>query len=417
MIEVTREADIVSAVHAARTRALRIKAIGSGHSYNDIADINGAIGVSLSSYAGIEHIDSNTHYVTVRAGTQLGAFCTALAAEGLALPVLGAITEQTVAGLISTATHGTGRSVRSISDYVVGLRFVDAGANVVELSLARDADLLHAARVGLGCLGMISAVTFACIPGFNLVLETQPADLHDVIANLDAYHQADYFGFWWFPQTRWTTLRIARRKPLDPAASERSPARRRAASRDVLHEAALWVLGHDPRGTSFVNAAQHALRFRCAQTVEGRWDDIFPCPGSMRQVAIEYALPIDATAPALAALNELFVRHAVHAPVDVRFGAADQAWLSPSFGRDTCYIGVAIGQPFGRYIPYEALFGALEAVFSRFGGRPHWGKMHTLEAAQLSALYPQWNRFAELRNRFDRERIFANAHLNTVLGK
>jgi len=101
MLEVTREADIVSAVQVARASALRVKAIGSGHSYNPIADVNGAIGLSLSSYAGIEHVDEITHYVTVKAGTQLGAFCTELAALRLALPVLGAITDQTIAGLLA----------------------------------------------------------------------------------------------------------------------------------------------------------------------------------------------------------------------------------------------------------------------------------------------------------------------------
>jgi len=412
IVDVAREADIVAAVRYAGRHSLRVKALGSGHSYNDIADVGGAIGLAMSSHAGIERVDGATGRVTVRSGTSLAVFCSELASRGLALPVLGAITDQTVAGLVSTATHGTGRHAHSLSDAVVGLRFVDAGANVVDVSLERDPDLLDAARVGLGSLGILSAVTFQCVPGYDLWLETRPVELEDAIADLEVLQHADHFGFWWFPRTRWVVLRTAHRRALDRSRPGRPP----VAGRDPWHEAALWCIGHTPAGTSIVNSMQRALRFGRPRIVEGRWDEVFPCPGTMRQVGMEYALPLEATAPALESLRALFQRHAVHAPVDVRFGAADQAWLSPSHGRRTCYIGVAVAQPFGRRIPYERLFRALETVFARFGGRPHWGKMHTLDAARLAALYPRWRQFAEVRNQFDPARLFTNLHLHAVLG-
>lgn len=415
-VNVCCEADIIAAIHEAKRQALRIKVVGSGHSYNDIADSSGAICASMSSYAAIEHVDRNTNRVTVQAGMQLGTFCEALASLDLALPVLGAITDQTVAGIISTATHGTGRSIRSLSDYVVGLRLVDGNGNAVDISVEQNADLLNAARVGLGSLGIISTVTFACVPGFNLVLETRPMKLRDVIANLKTLYQADYFGFWWIPQTRWTMLRTASRKPLDNSQPCCTQERDHIALRDVLHETALWLAGNSPRTTSLVNAAEHALRFRHPRVIEGRWDKVFPCPSPIRQVAMEYAIPIESTGPVLEALEGIFLRHAMHAPVDVRFCAADESWLSPANQREVCYVGIGVSKPFGRHISYEALFGDLEAVFCRFGGRPHWGKIHTLNAEQLRALYPQWHRFAEVRNMLDPNRIFVNSYLSSKLG-
>ena len=410
------DGEIVAAVRQARRLGQRIKVLGSGHSYNDIADPTAAVCVALGSGNGLESVDRDTNRVTARAGMRLDRFCGALASHGLALPVLGAITEQTLGGLISTGTHGTGREVRSISDYVVGLRLIDGRGEAVDLTLEREPDLLRAARVGLGSLGIISSVTFACVPAFDLTLETRPAKLHDVMSGLDAHNLADHFGFWWFPHTEWASLRTARRCHRADAAVVR--ARRRAGSRfvDLAHEASLWFLGRGPRGSAVINAAQRALLFGRPRFAEGRWDDIFPCSGSMRQLAMEYAMPIETSTSMFPALEEIVRRYAVHAPVDVRFGASDEAWLSPSHGRQTCYVGVAVAQPFGRRIRHEALFAELEALFVSLSGRPHWGKLHTLEAARLRALYPHWDRFIEARNFLDPDRIFANPHLSRVLG-
>ena len=410
------EADIVAAVASARRRGLRIKAIGSGHSYNDIADTSHAICLALSSHRGIEHIDRRTLHVTAWAGMTLAALCEALSKHGLALPVLGAITDQTLAGLVSTATHGTGLTMHSLSDYVVGVRFVDGNADIVELKAGRDQRLLLAVRVGLGALGILSTVTFACIPSYDVALQTRPALMSEVTQNLAAYQTADYFGFWWFPQTPWVSLRIARRLPPASSYSMSARTRRYTTLPEKLHETALWIGGGNRRGTAVINHLQRALWFRRERVERGRWDVIFPCPSPIRQVAMEYALPIEATTAALSELSRIFRGFPVHAPVDVRFGAADEAWLSPSNGRRTCYIGVAIGQPFRRTIAFEALFGQLEAVFAQFAGRPHWGKMHSLEAEQLQSCYPRWNQFMAARALFDKNGLFGNAHLHNVLG-
>ncbi|CAN7375464.1 FAD-binding protein [Trinickia sp. LjRoot230] len=410
------EEDIVSAVDSARRRALRIKAVGSGHSYNPIADATGAIHLSLAASRGIESIDRETNHVTVWAGMRLDDFCRALEEAGLALPVLGAIQDQTIAGLISTATHGTGLRVHSLSDAVTAMRLVDGSGCVVELSTERDPALLNAARVGLGSLGVLSSVTFACVQSFDLALVTEPITLSEAVRRLPELHKAHYFGFWWFPQTRWAVLRRAWREPRSARTTPPSTKGKRAALRDTLREAALWFAGHRSRATPWLNAAERAVCFGHRRLRRGPWYEVFSCPTPIRQMAMEYAVPLSAITFVLDELKDVFSRHVVHAPIDVRFGAADEAWLSPSFGRQTCYIGVAVAQPFNRAISYESLFAELEAVFARHAGRPHWGKIHSLEAQTLRVRYPKWDQFIAVRNIFDRDRLFANPHLCSVLG-
>lgn len=409
------EDDIVAAVSEARRRALRIKAVGSGHSYNPIADATGAMQLSLAAGGDIQRIDPDTKHVTVWAGMRLDRLCRALDDQGLALPVLGAIQDQTVAGLISTATHGTGLRVRSLSDSVTAMRLVDGSGAVIDLSLERNADWLNAARVSLGGLGVLSSVTFACVPSFDLALITEPVVLDEAIARLPELHQAHYFGFWWYPQTRWAVLRRAWREPRG-AVPPASPQGGRRTLRDTLREAALWCAGHRRQATPWINAADRAVSFGHRRLRRGAWYEVFSCPTPMRQRATEYAVPISESVPVLRTLEDVFSRHAVHAPIDVRFGAADEAWLSPSFGRECCYIGVALGQPFNRIIAHEALFAELDGVFARHAGRPHWGKIHSLEAKTLRSFYPNWDRFQAVRNMFDRDRIFSNSHLRAILG-
>jgi L-gulonolactone oxidase len=408
------EEDVVAVVCGAEKRGLRVKVVGSGHSYSAIAQASNAVCVRLSARAWIERIDPHNGHVTLWAGAHLGAFCQTLVLHGLALPVLGAIVEQTVAGVICTATHGKGLTVKSLSDYVVGLRFVDGSGTVVNVT-DRDEDVLNAARVSLGCLGVLTSITFACVKGFDIELRTRMVSLDHTINHLSRYQAADYFGFWWFPHTPWAMLRSSYRVALRPERAYVNAQVPKNSWRTKCIEAAYLIGRGKKPAAALMNASQCLLSTCRTHLRRDRWDIMFPCPMATRQIAMEYAVELDLAAIVLRALQALFKRYPVHAPIDVQFGDADKARLSPAHGRITCYIGIAVPRPFGCELPYRTLFRELEDLFRRYSGRPHWGKKHSLTASEFGHVYPQWNRFSAIRDLYDKHGIFTNSYLDRCL--
>lgn len=406
---------IVAAITAAREEGIAVKAVGSGHSFTPAAVTDG-VRIVLDSYAGLVAVDRATREVTVQAGMPVYRLNDILAATGLALPNLGDIDRQTVSGAIATGTHGTGARFGGLATFVSALELVTAEGSVLRCSAEENPAVFHAARIGIGALGVVTEVTLRCEDAFVLHADERPMPLSTVLAELDAQIAAnDHYEFYWFPYTDRALVKRNNRQPTDEPV--RPLARGRAFLDDELLSntvfGAICRLGRVvPRLAPTINGI--SSRALSPRTYSDRSDRVFCSPRRVRFVEMEYAVPRAAIRDAFSDLQRVVERSPVRVmfPVEVRFAAADGIWLSTAYGRDTAYI--AVHQYAG--MEYEPYFREVEAVMSDLGGRPHWGKIHFLTAETLAPRYPHFSDFLTTRDRLDPHRLFANAYTTRILG-
>ena len=406
-------AEVAAVVKEAVTAGHTVKAVGTGHSFTPAAATAG-VRVELDRLTGVVSADAATGHVTVRAGTTLRQLNAALAGLGLALPNLGDIDAQTVSGALATGSHGTGAAYGCLSTVVDALEIVTGDGTALRCSAAEHPDVLAAARVGLGALGVITEMTLRCVPAFTLRAQERPTPLPDVLAGLDEWVGAnDHFEFFWFPYTERTQTKVNNVVPEDDRPL---PGWRRWLDDDLLTNrvfaAACRVGRAVPATVPTINAV--SARALSPRTYTAPSHRVFATERRVRFVEMEYGVPRAALPEAFAGLRRVIdsLPFKISFPVEVRFTAADDVWLSHSYGRDTAYL--AIHQYVG--MPYEEYFQGFEAVCAPLGGRPHWGKMHYRYATSLRAEYPRFDDFLAVRDRLDPGRIFANPYLERVLG-
>jgi L-gulonolactone oxidase len=409
----TSEPELVAIVRRAAGNGLRLRAVGSGHSFTDCACTDGVM-IDTSRMQRILEIDRDRRLVTVEGGIRLHQLGPVLAAQGLALENQGDIDTQSVAGAISTATHGTGAAFRNLSAQVVALRLVTAAGEVLELSPESDPEAYLAARVSVGALGVISAVTIACVPLYTLHRHDLPQPLEETLVRLDEHVDTnDHFEFFVFPYCDTALTRRNRRSHEEP---QPPPRWKRSLQEQLVENNVLSLLcragRHFPRLTPRLN------RFLTAaigeSTLEDRAYRVYASKRAVRFTEMEYAIPRADARGAVARVLELVERRRLPIlfPLEVRFSAPDDAFLSTAFGRDTCY--VAVHQYKG--MEFETYFRAVEQIMDSYGGRPHWGKRHYQTAAILRERYPAWGRFQAVRERLDPDGVFANDYARRVLG-
>jgi L-gulono-1,4-lactone dehydrogenase len=398
------EEELVRAVTGAR----RVKVAGAGHSFNDIACTDGVM-IDLSGMNRI--LDVAGEDVTVEAGITLRELGVQLAARGLAMENQGDVDPQTLGGAISTATHGTGALFRNLSSQVVSVRIVTGGGDLLDV---RDGDELRAARVGLGALGAVAAVTLRCVPAFTVHRIDEPRPLDEVLPRLDelakAHHHWEAFTL---PYTRMALTLSSERTYRRPRP--RPPAR--AFLRDVLIENAV-LYGACRLGRRFPSTIPRVNRRLAALMSRAEHLDashrVYANTRLVRFTEMEYAIAREHAAEALERVLALIERRRLRVgfPIELRLVAGDDALLSTAYGRPTAYI--AVHQYHG--MEFETYFRAVEAIMEDYGGRPHWGKRHYQSAATLAARYPEWDRFQEVRRRLDPEGRFENDYTRRVLG-
>lgn len=406
-------AEVAAAVASATVEGLRVRMVGSGHSFTDVAVTDGLL-LSPTSLTGVRSVDPAAGTATVEAGLPLCDFNDVLAGHGLALANMGDIAVQTVAGAVQTGTHGTGRDSGGLASQVVGLEMVLADGSVVECSADREPELFHSARVGLGAFGVVTALTMAVRPAFLLHAREEPMPLEEVLGRLpELRRDNEHFEFYWFPHTGNTNTKRNNRAegPARPLSDFRAWLDDDFLSNKVF-ERVNRVCRRFPRVVPAVNQiSSRALSARGYTDVSHR---VFASVRDVRFVEMEYAVPAEHLEDVLREARRIVDRrgHRVSFPVEVRFAPADDVWLSTAHGRDSAYIAVHMYKG----TPYEAYFADLEALFTSVGGRPHWGKMHTRDRAYLEKVYPRLGEAAAVRDRVDPGRRFGNAYLDRVLG-
>ncbi|MFC8421304.1 D-arabinono-1,4-lactone oxidase [Streptomyces sp. NPDC057236] len=405
--------ELAAAVRRAAEDGMPVKAVGTGHSFTSIAATDGLL-IRPHLLTGIRHIDRAAGTVTVEAGTPLKRLNMALAREGLSLTNMGDIMEQTVSGATSTGTHGTGRDSASIAAQIRGLELVTADGSVLTCSEKENPDVFAAARIGLGALGVVTAITFAVEPVFLLTAREEPMPLDRVCAEFEQLHtENEHFEFYWFPHTGNTNTKRNNRS----AGPERPVPRLKGWFEDEflsngVFQAANWVGRAAPAAVPAI--ARISSRALSARTYTDIPYKVFTSPRRVRFVEMEYAVPRAALVETLRELKAMVDRSPLRVsfPVEVRTAPADDIALSTASGRDSAYIAVHMF----RGTPYQGYFTAAERIFTAHEGRPHWGKIHTRDADYLSRVYPRFEEFTALRDRLDPERRFRNDHLRRVLG-
>lgn len=405
--------ELAEAVGMAVAAGEKVKVTGSGHSFTEAA-MTEATMVRLDGLRGVLEADRGSGLVKVGAGTVLRDLNGELAALGLGLENMGDIDAQTVAGAISTGTHGTGAGFGNISARVEAVEMVLADGNVRELTAAGDPELLRAARVGVGALGAISAVTIRCVPSFTLRREDSAHQLAEVLDRFDEYAERnDHFELFTFPYSDRALVLERNRTAEAPKPKSRVV----ALLNDVLLEN--WALeAMAATGKRWPRTIPPLARFAglvaTGTNNQDRSDRIFVNQRNVRFTEMEYAVP-RADGPTAVRRVVEWVRsngYPVFFPIEVRVAAGDDASISAAHERDTAYI--AVHQYRG--MEWRPYFEAVESIMNDYEGRPHWGKRHFQTAETLAPRYPKWPEYQAAREALDPQRTFANAYTDRVLG-
>jgi len=407
-------AEVAAEVTKAAADGLPVRMTGTGHSFTPAASTDGVL-LSPAGLTAIRSVDTEAGLVTAEAGCPLFRLNEELYSRGLSLTNMGDIQVQTVAGATQTGTHGTGRASGSMAAQVAGLEMVLADGSIVTCS-ADDpqSGLFDAARVGLGALGVLTAVTFLAEPLFLLTAREEPMRWSELMSRLpELMSDNEHFEFYWFPHSEGC---LTKRNNRSAGPARPLPRWRYWLDDEFLSNSlfgATCRLGYlAPRAIATVNSL--ASRALSARTYTDAAYKVFTSPRRVRFKEQEYAIPRELLADVLGEVRALFDRRdwLISFPIEVRVTPADDLWLSTASGRDSAYIAFHVFHA----TPHEDYFRETEAVLTAAGGRPHWGKMHTRDAEYLSGVYPRYADFLELRDKLDPDRRFGNAYLRQVLG-
>jgi FAD-linked oxidoreductase len=400
-------------VAAAAAAGRKVSVAGSGHSFTETAMTSGTM-IEVGALRGVLDADRASGLVKVGSGTVLAELNERLHDLGLAMENLGDIDRQTIAGAISTGTHGTGAKLRNISSQVVAMELVLADGSIRELTADGDPELLRAARVSIGALGAIGSVTLRCLPAFTLHRVDRPVPREEVFDSFQEQADAhEHFELFTFPYAD-SALVLERNRSEGPA---RPRGRAAAFLNDIVLEN--WALEAISAAGKAVPRAIPALSRLAARLASGsaatdRSDRIFANERRVRFTEMEYGVPREHGPAAARRVIEWIRsnRYPVFFPIEMRVTAGDDALLSPSCERDTAYI--AVHQYRG--MEWRPYFEAVEAIMNEYGGRPHWGKRHFQTAATLAERYPHWDEFQAAREALDPGHVFTNEYAERVLG-
>ncbi|MCX6526508.1 MAG: FAD-binding protein [Actinobacteria bacterium] len=404
--------ELLATVVSARERGETVKVVGSGHSFTSIALTQGRL-VSLENMSGIVGVDTEAQRVTVRAGTTLADLNVLLDQHGLALANLGDITYQTVAGAVSTGTHGTGRHLTGLAGQITGMRIINGLGQIIDTDETQNTEILRLGRVGLGALGAITQVTLQAVPAFRLRAVETPMRVDQLLKEIDTHVDTnDHFEFFWVPHTGWALTKRNNRTEDDVSPQ---PVVRHWIDKVLIENygfGAVCAVGR--MRPKWIPRLAKALPSSGGREYVDTSYKVFASTRLVKFYEMEYSIPRSHVVDALNEVRSMVDSngHLLNFPVEVRFTRADDMALSTSYGRDSAYIAVHIYKG----MDYQPYFRDVEAIMRTHEGRPHWGKLHFRTAPDLAPAYPLFDEFLQLRKRLDPNRVFANEYTDRVLG-
>lgn len=405
------EAEVHDVLARARRAGQRVRPVGSGHSWSAIA-VPEHVALDLSNFARVLEIDAAERTVRVQAGIQLKTLTAALDRVGLAMPILGSISEQTIAGATSTGTHGSSLVHGNLASLIEELVIATPAGETKRLR--RGEPHFDAAAVGLGALGVVLELTLRVTTKFSLIGEIESRPILDIARDLESIaRSADLVKVWWLPGTAAAQIFRYLRTPL-PATDV---TRERFLDTHVVNRwvfpAVLELARRVPHWTPAINRVV-AASYLERPAVPMRSDLAFNVAMPPMHRETEYSFPMSQAGDALARIAELITRErlAVNFPVEVRFVREDGAWMSPAYGRPTCQIGGYMSDS----TDLPRFFSAFEELSLAMNARPHWGKETSATAEHVRRVYPRRDDFVTLARQWDPDGTLRNAFLDRVLG-
>ncbi|MFD0590328.1 D-arabinono-1,4-lactone oxidase [Paenibacillus sp. GCM10027627] len=402
--------EVADAIRLCKREGRRLRVVGSGHSFTPLAATDDVL-LSLDLLQGIVNVNVEEGTATVWAGTKLKRLGEELFGYGLAQHNLGDIDVQSIAGAISTGTHGTGLRLGNISTQLTAVTIVTGQGEIVECTPESRPDWFKALQVSLGSLGVMVQVTLRLRRAYRLEYESRKIPLRQCLQEAPALAEGNrHFEFFWFPYAEPCQIKL-----MNETDKPASGSKMKDYVADVLLEnTAFGLLSGICR--TFPKTSPAISRLSASQVPAMRKVDyshrLFATQRLVRFNEMEYNVPAESMVPVIEEMRELMARrnYHVHFPVECRYAQGDDIWLSPSYGRDSAYIAIHMYKG----MPHQAYFEEMEELFVRFGGRPHWGKMHHLTGARLKELYPMWDEFLRVRDEADPDRILVNPYVEKL---
>lgn len=379
------EDELCTMIRDATARGLNVRVAGSGHSFTPVALTNG-LHLTLGNMTGVRHIDHEKRRVTAAAGTTINELVKVLKTEGLSMINQGDIDSQAIAGALTTGTHGTGAALPVLADSIVGMKLVQPDGSILTVDETTP-DLLLASRVSLGTLGAISEMTLQLTDSYRLKERIWREDfesameMHDELA---AKHR--HFSFFWCPYEE------SRHCYCLPDTAKTSKSGR---TTDVCEMKVMDITDEEPFEAEFEKVAYSS--------------DVYPIEYIANFHELEYAVPRQHGKDAVRAVRKLMLEEFPEAiyPIEYRFTAGDEAWMSPFYRQESVTVSVS-GEPGKDYWDY---LRAVDKILRGYGARPHWGKMHFLTGEDVTSIYPRAEDFRKLRRELDPEGFYLNEHL------
>lgn len=406
--------DEVELAAAIRNAEGTVRAPGTGHSFTPLCASDDTL-IDLAAFTGLKSVDAQNRIATLAAATPLWAAGPALHPHGFALANMGDIDRQTLAGVVGTGTHGTGRTLGSLSAQVAGFRLILANGDLVNCSATENAEIFAGGRVSMGTLGVMSEIALHVLPAYKLVEKNFALPVAELFAQLDSLVANNrHFEFFWFPYVETALCKSLNPSDASAPAPHSADEMRARGERNGVDKHVFSSVNSILPYTPFLLKPAHRLFSRLIPGPERvRWShEIFPSPRNVRFNEMEYAVPYEKGPDCLREIVETIRRKRINTgfPIEYRTVAADGIWLSPFYKRDSATI--AVHQY--RTVDTAELFETCEAIFRRYDGRPHWGKRHTRSSHELAALYPEFERFRSLRRKLDPGAKFLNSYLRDI---
>lgn len=403
-------ADEGQLVDLIRKAAGPIRAVGSGHSFSALVPTEGTL-VALNHFTGVLGHDATTLQAEIGAGTRIADLGEPLKKIGQALPNMADIDYQTFAGAISTSTHGTGPQFGSYSTIVTGLRLVTAKGEVLDLDAQKQPALFDAARCSLGALGIITRVRLQNRKAFRLRRKEWIGDTEELLEQWPTLIRQHRH----FELNVLLHSDVAVASALDETTETGTIAKEEGGDGEKV--AMLQWVDRNFRNSPNVQATLHNFIARNLISFPDVVDDSYKVFANVRDVRfneMEYSVPADAGVACLREVLALINGQNLHSyiPIEFRHVKGDTLPISMFSGGDRC--AISVHQYYD--LDYHNFFAQVEPIFWKYDGRPHWGKLHNLNAAQFSKLYPRFKEFTEIRDALDPTGRFLNGHLRSVFG-
>ncbi|KAG0144225.1 hypothetical protein CROQUDRAFT_47611 [Cronartium quercuum f. sp. fusiforme G11] len=446
------EEEVRLVIELARREGREVRCVGAGHSPSDLACSSDYM-MNLDNLSGEIKFDEAAMCIEVFAGTRLNSFNDLARSHGLALSTLGSISAQSIAGALSTATHGCGAKFGILSTLVRSLTLILADTTQIVVSEEEGQDIFRAALCGLGSIGVITRVQMQCEPTFNLEEVVSELSFRDFLDHFeDIGKSGEHVRMYWFPHVDKVRVECLNRtnKPQTPPPGLLASAVTHSYTHWIhpfnlllsrnfsgflqLHASLAYKFIHKPSGSVSIPQKPDSIRGDEPSTpspksiIEAEVNRIadsvsvfnFDC--GERQYTYEGAVPYLNTVSVLKHMNQWMKNEMAkpdgqrpHFPVEIRPVASDDIWLSPSSGRLTTYIGLVQYKPFGQPVKYKGLFSEFERTILNADGRPHWAKAHACSPVQLERMYPRFHDFLALRATLDPEGRFLNPYIRRHL--